>query len=258
MTAPPPPNVGTHCAFPTCKALDFLPLQCPFCHSAFCKLHASPAAHSCTSDPSLHSLTLDEAKRTASQAGGPELKDLLPDPKRHKREDVEVSAADQAKRDTQQAALEKLRARLAKQKSSAAPASGAAGAGEKKVSPTVALMKLKQRAKPADPKHEKRQGDVPVLERVYLAVKLLEGEGAEEKDMREVWVSKTISAGKALDLFAALFKLNNVNNATSDPAKLLSLASPASDPPTRLVLSEPLSAQVPNGGSVLLLKGFPW
>lgn len=58
----------------------------------------------------------------------------------------------------------------------------------KKVNPLIALMKLKQRAKGADPR--KREGDVPMLDRLYLTVKYLEGEQGEEKGMREVWVQK--------------------------------------------------------------------
>lgn len=72
--------------------------------------------------------------------------------------------------------------------------------------------------------------------------------------------------------------MTNDNNATTDPSKvrssalqrmslraeltgfasqLLSLGLP-SDPPTRLTLAEPLSAQVANGGTVQLYKGFLW
>jgi len=49
-------------------------------------------------------------------------------------------------------------------------------------------MKLKQKAKSADPR--KRDGDVPMLERLYLTVKLVQGEEAEEKGLKEVWVQK--------------------------------------------------------------------
>ncbi|GEM12847.1 hypothetical protein Rt10032_c29g6864 [Rhodotorula toruloides] len=51
------------------------------------------------------------------------------------------------------------------------------------------------------------------------------------------------------------FKVTNVNNATTDQTKLLSLALP-DDPPIRLILSEPLSSQVTNGGKVRIYKGF--
>ncbi|GAA5859968.1 hypothetical protein JCM8547_003038 [Rhodosporidiobolus lusitaniae] len=273
MARPPPADVGTSCALPSCSIVDFLPLRCPSCSLLFCRTHgASPSAHLCSS-ASVASLTLDEAERTAGERAGPELRELLPDPKRHKREEKEMIEEEKEKKEKQREALEKLKASLEAQKkkggtasssSSSAPSS-AGGTGtttQKKVSPALALMKLKQRAKPADPKHVKREGDVPMLERVYLTVQLQEGEKlSEEKGVQEVWVAKTITAGKALDLFAALFKLNNQNNTTSDPSKLLSLALPPSSPsnsPSRLILSDPLSSQVQNGGTILLLKGYPW
>ncbi|GAA6034916.1 hypothetical protein JCM8097_009364 [Rhodosporidiobolus ruineniae] len=254
-SAPPPTDTGTHCALPSCGAADFLPLQCPYCSLRFCRAHSPPSSHACTVDPALTTLSLADAKRTASTPSGPELKELLPDPKRHKREEVALSPEETAKRERQQAALEKLRASLAKQKIATA---GGAGPAKKPLSPALELMQLRKRAKPADPKHVKREGDVAVLDRVYLTVRYMDGETGEEKGKQEVWVAKTISAGKALDLFADLFKLNNQNNTTTDPLKLLSLASPSTDPPTRIILAEPLSAQVANAGSVLLLKGFPW
>ncbi|GAA34925.2 AN1-type zinc finger protein 1 [Clonorchis sinensis] len=43
-------EIGTHCAHPDCKQLDFLPIQCDRCKSVFCKLHSSMLAHSCLSD----------------------------------------------------------------------------------------------------------------------------------------------------------------------------------------------------------------
>ncbi|GAA5976717.1 hypothetical protein JCM11641_005671 [Rhodosporidiobolus odoratus] len=255
--APPPRDIGTHCALPSCSSLDFLPLRCSHCASLFCQTHASPSSHACPSDPSLSTLTAEHARRAASERSGPEFKDLLPDPKRHKsiKAGAALSPEEAAKKDKQQAALEKLRAALAKK---LPPIGAGGGATVKKVNPALELMKLKQRAKPGDPRHVKREGDVSAVDRLYLTVRLLEGEDGEEKGLKEFWVSRAITAGKALDLFADHFRLNNINNATSDPTKLLSLASPASDPPTRLILSDLLSKQVTNGGSVLLLKGFSW
>ncbi|GAA5887444.1 hypothetical protein JCM6882_002532 [Rhodosporidiobolus microsporus] len=257
-SAPPPSDIGTHCTLPSCNALDFLPLVCTHCAHLFCRQHASPTAHACAADPATKGLTAEERLSTAGVQRGPELRELLPDPKRHKREEVALSEEEQAKKAKQAEALEKLMASLAKGKSGGGVPSAPA---KKKVNPAVELMKLKQRAKPADPKHVKREGDVPVLERVYLTVRYQEGQEGEEKGMKEVWVAKTITAGKALDLFADLFKANNQNNTTTDPSKLLSLAVPSAstpDSPTRLVLPTLFSSQVTNGGSVLLLKGYPW
>jgi hypothetical protein len=65
---------------------------------------------------------------------------------------------------------------------------GSAAAKEKKVNPTIELMKLKQRAKGADPR--KKDGDVPMLERWYLTVKFVEGETRKEVATKDVWVQK--------------------------------------------------------------------
>ncbi|GAA5821508.1 hypothetical protein JCM11251_004657 [Rhodosporidiobolus azoricus] len=257
--APPPDNIGTHCSLSSCNNLDFLPIICKHCAAPFCSAHFPPSSHACVADPTLHQLTEEERRASEGRERGPELRELLPDPKRHKREEVVISEEEQAKKRKQAEALNKLKATLAAR---AGPEAAAGSATKKKVNPVVELMKLKQRAKPADPKHVKRAGDVPMAERVYLTVRYQEGQGAkEENGAKEVWVAKTISAGKALDLFADLFKVNNQNNTSTDPSKLLSLALPSSsssDKLTRLDLSSFLSSQVKNGGSLVLLKGYSW
>ncbi|GAA5952928.1 hypothetical protein JCM21900_001520 [Sporobolomyces salmonicolor] len=261
---PPPADLGTHCSLPSCNALDFLPLRCTRCALEFCRHHAPPAEHHCAHDDPARPLRLEAAATARARArDGPELKELLPDLKRHRPAhrpgagagagagDGGTGGEEQAKRAKQAAALAALRKSFDDAKMKAATGAPGPTAPAKKVNPTLELMKLKQRAKGADPR--KRDGDVPMSERVYLTVRLLEGQERVEKSMKEVWVHKTVTGGKALDLFADLFKLNNVNNTTSDPAKLLVLALP-SDPPTRIALADPLSSTISNGAPVLLLR----
>ncbi|KXS17874.1 hypothetical protein M427DRAFT_54122 [Gonapodya prolifera JEL478] len=45
------PNVGIHCALPTCNQLDFLPFKCQYCFSKFCQDHWKVDAHDCKSKP---------------------------------------------------------------------------------------------------------------------------------------------------------------------------------------------------------------
>ena len=41
--------LGTHCEYPDCNTLDFLPIYCFHCSKTFCKQHGSAPAHSCLS-----------------------------------------------------------------------------------------------------------------------------------------------------------------------------------------------------------------
>ena len=41
--------LGTHCEYPECNTLDFLPIYCFHCSKTFCKQHGSAPAHSCIS-----------------------------------------------------------------------------------------------------------------------------------------------------------------------------------------------------------------
>ena len=43
------PDLGKQCEVPSCKELDFLPIQCKFCDKIFCKKCASLVAHNCPS-----------------------------------------------------------------------------------------------------------------------------------------------------------------------------------------------------------------
>ena len=41
--------LGTHCEYPECNTLDFLPIYCFHCSKTFCKQHGSAPDHSCIS-----------------------------------------------------------------------------------------------------------------------------------------------------------------------------------------------------------------
>lgn len=110
----------------------------------------------------------------------------------------------------------------------------------KPMSPIVVLMKLKGRAKQGDPR--KGSGEVKMDDRLYFTVKLFEKD--EEKAMRELWLPKVsflssnilylqlksliittprkaTTAGKALDLFANHFGIENANHlSTTDQTKV--------------------------------------
>ena len=45
------PDLGSHCNLPTCKRLDFLPVQCPGCAKDFCSSHFPSWCHDCPTPP---------------------------------------------------------------------------------------------------------------------------------------------------------------------------------------------------------------
>ncbi|GAA5865667.1 hypothetical protein JCM3774_004957 [Rhodotorula dairenensis] len=251
-----------HCALVSCRTLDFLPLTCPHCASTFCRHHASPSAHACPRDPSQQRVEPGTLPRPQGR-DRVEVRDLLPDPKRHKANgdrDDPAMATDPAqleRKAKQAAALAKLRASFGGKERSGQTSGTAIPTRAKPANPALELMRLKQRAVAADPKHLKRPGDVSMADRVYFHVSYTDAEGARCGEAKPVWISETTSVGRALDLFADLFKVNNINNSTADPTKLLTLAVDQ-DPPVKLVLPDPLAGQVPNGGRVVLLKGHTW
>lgn len=187
LPPPPPPPIelpaslgNSHCAYPPCNALDFLPLPpCPHCSSSFCTEHATPSSHQCPSDPSLK-LVND------GQLFQDKFNDLLPDPNRRA---LDRDATEQAARDKKEAALAVLKRTFgadAVEKRGVVPAAGPQPTKPKVVSPVIALMKLKQRAKPVDGKAKDLQMD----ERLYLTVKHVEGVDRVEQGFRELFLNK--------------------------------------------------------------------
>ncbi|KAK4704125.1 hypothetical protein P7C70_g2083, partial [Phenoliferia sp. Uapishka_3] len=208
-----PPVLGTHCTLPSCKKIDFLPICCPHCSQPYCQEHALPVSlHSCPADPST---TIINGNRFSEK-----FNDLLPDPNRRVTDREDAAKEKDRKRDAARAVLEK---NFGKEKVATMGASGAGTGAAGKIKPRsaiVELMKLKERAVQGDPR--KKAGDVPMEQRIYWTTILFDYEGGEraEKGTRDVWMLKTTSVGKALDLLADHFKLENVNNLAPDPSKV--------------------------------------
>lgn len=40
-------HIGTQCADPLCRLVDFLPFKCPHCSQSFCQEHYKVEAHKC-------------------------------------------------------------------------------------------------------------------------------------------------------------------------------------------------------------------
>lgn len=183
-----PTTLGSHCAYSSCNELDFLPISCPHCSLIFCRHHASTAAHACTQDP--HNRIVSTPSRFEQK-----FNDLLPDPNRLVGERAAVEQERNDKTEAARKVLEKNFGREAVAKlgdgagvkrASSSTDSAATRPSPKVVSPVIALMKLKQRAKPVDNKAKELAMD----DRLYLTVELLEGEGQVKRGERELWISK--------------------------------------------------------------------
>ncbi|KAM0755027.1 hypothetical protein T439DRAFT_322086 [Meredithblackwellia eburnea MCA 4105] len=221
MPGDDPPTLGTFCSFQTCETVDFLPLKCPHCLHSFCDQHGRlPASHACSKEP--------PAETIKGNRFEDKFNDLLPDPNRRvtDRED-----ADQERAKKREAALALLSKNFGADKVAQATSSGALKAGglssnsaapsskpTKPVSPIVALMKLKQRAKQGDPR--KGAGDVPMDQRWFWTTSFLDSKTGSTV-VKELWMPKTTNVGKVLDLLASEhFRIENVNNTSTDPAKV--------------------------------------
>ncbi|KAK4051801.1 AN1-type zinc finger protein 1 [Microbotryomycetes sp. JL201] len=138
--------------------------------------------------------------------------DLLPDPKRKALDRGAQEEHKRAKTDAARAVLAKNFGAAAVAKLDATPQLKRAPA---KVNSAIALMKLKQRAKPVDHKMK----DLKVEDRLYLTVELRDGSDATVTAERELYISKAVTVGRALDLFADVFGVANSNNTTTDSTK---------------------------------------
>jgi hypothetical protein len=176
---PIPVTLGSHCALPTCNSLDFLPIPCPHCTLTFCRHHAPPSTHQCAHDPGC-TLVTDGARFKDK------FDDLLPDPKRRALDRTEADRVNGEKTAAAKAVLEKNFGAEAVKKMGAGTASASEEKKAVKVNPILALMKLKQRSKPANAKAKELAMD----ERIYVTVALLDGEERAEMGARELYLAK--------------------------------------------------------------------
>ena len=148
-------------------------------------------------NPSLRTVEREDLPRDGDHRDRIEVRDLLPDPKRHKsHDDGDAATSDPAKLELkakQTAALAKLRASFGDKKKASGPTTSATTAGAAKpkpANPALELMRLKQRAVPADPKHVKKPRDVSMVDRLFLNVSFVDADGTRRGDEKAVWVSK--------------------------------------------------------------------
>lgn len=171
-----------HCAASECQRLDFLPATCPYCRLVWCSEHAATARHACPQDPE-RARVADGARFQARFV------DLLPDRTRDAQavslQREAESTALQSKRTAALALLAKNFGPVQPKPRSTPPQRTTTTT----TSPIVALMKLKQRAKPGDVRQSATQ--VPMDARIYLCVSQMDAlTWIQTGEPWEVWLPK--------------------------------------------------------------------
>ncbi|EIW60720.1 uncharacterized protein TRAVEDRAFT_98549, partial [Trametes versicolor FP-101664 SS1] len=262
--------IGASCALPSCNLNDFLPIRCK-CDQLFCRDHIQPDLHTCPllaqdAQPGASGATLKLQRCAASKCNKPSLEAYIAnaadtadraaalcpgcsqafcaehrEPKAHSCTPPEPSEPVPEKNAVAKALLSKHFG-----PSSTATASGtsraAASANPKKLAQQrqLAVMKMRHKAKPADPKDT--AASVPVGERLHVKVRKAEEEPVAE---RILWFKKSIWTGRAVDILATQLKMTISD---SQPVKLLYV----NDEGTSVTLrtDQPLVDQIHDGASV--------
>ncbi|OSC97653.1 hypothetical protein PYCCODRAFT_1419176 [Trametes coccinea BRFM310] len=266
-------EIGAHCALPSCNLNDFLPIRCK-CDKLFCRDHIAPDAHHCPllvrSDSAQASASSTKLQRCAfSTCNKPSLEAYVSDTQDSAdRTPARCSGCNQAfcaehREPRAHACAPPEPAEPAPQKNAAAKAllakhfgsstgSGTSstpsrpGANPKKLAQQrqIAVMKMRHKAKPADPKDT--ASSVPMDQRLHAFVRRAADDKASE---RVVWFRKTVWTGRALDILAAQFNLAITD---TQPLKLLYV----NDEGATIVLrtDQALTDQIPDGASLSLSR----
>ncbi|KAI0781303.1 hypothetical protein BD413DRAFT_464481 [Trametes elegans] len=267
-------QIGAHCALSSCNLNDFLPIRCR-CDRVFCRDHISPDSHACpllAQQPFEPSEPLAKLQRCAAQscnkpsleayiANAQDTADRSPalcpgcrkafcaqhrEPSSHSctpAEPLEPAAG-------KNAAAKALLAKHFKSPTGAAVSgpSRASGAppNPKKLAQQrqVAVMKMRHKAKPADPKDT--AASVPIDQRLHVKVRRADADEASEQIF---WFRKTIWTGRAVDVLASQFKMAITN---TQPLKILY----TNDEGTSVTLrtDQTLADQIPDGASLSLSR----
>ncbi|KAH9837534.1 uncharacterized protein C8Q71DRAFT_856735 [Rhodofomes roseus] len=267
------PAIGAHCALPSCNLNDFLPIRCP-CGRLFCRDHVAPDKHACPvaadrtaalggerstparekcakegcARPSLESAVRDEGRgedaRTAARCAGcgGGFCAYHRDPSSHS-----CSPTTPAPPPKNQTARDLLAKNFptTPSSSSAKPAARA----KKPANKQIALMQIRRRAQPADPKDDRPSVNVPVGERLHVELELEGGlPGAPSTGGQIVyWFRKNIATGRALDVLAGRMGVS-----TTNPLQLSKIS--ASGDTIALRNDAPLADQVEDADVIRLAR----
>ncbi|KAF9066823.1 hypothetical protein BDP27DRAFT_1329807 [Rhodocollybia butyracea] len=252
-------NVGKSCY--VCSQVDFLPISCPSCHNIFCQHHIQIAAHSCSAvdrteptrsftnkilrcslggckNPSLNAYGLlsstptctvcqdwfcAEHREATSHSCSPKEEPSIP-----------------VKNETARTLLAKNFPLIASSKTpvtrrTAKPTDPIKLAQYHKLE----LMKLRQRASPVDPRLQRSA--LPTDKRRFFKASL------NGKVTKDLWIERTVTAGKAFDLLASQF---GIPDAEADKYQLFGL-SDNEEKQVPLQYDKPFADQVGDGEEVI-------
>ncbi|KAJ3808639.1 hypothetical protein EV368DRAFT_43753 [Lentinula lateritia] len=253
-------NVGDCCSI--CSQIDFLPIECPFCQTKFCKDHILVGAHLCPSANRIDSIgsfgklqrcALDGCKNPSLNASS-SLSNLPTctacqgsfcaehrEPASHNCSQEGVS--EPTKNESARALLaknftsSKSHKSALKRRISARPTDPAKLAAFRQLE----LMKLRQRASPLDRKHQ--SSAMPVDKRRFFKASL-------DGETSDLWIEKALMTGKAFDLLALHFG-KSINATDSQKYQLLKISDDAGHL-VPLLYDKPFEDQVEDGGEVVL------
>ncbi|KZT03417.1 uncharacterized protein LAESUDRAFT_368461 [Laetiporus sulphureus 93-53] len=272
------PFIGAHCSLLSCNLNDYLPIRCRACDQLFCKDHIAPELHECLT-ATLPQVPLQTAKRQRCAADGCErltLESAILDttdtvgrtpavcpqcslsfcsihraPGSHSCSNVNASDTTKQKNAAARRLLEK---HFPPQPSSASSTGVQApkaqslpkSARDRNESPQgqkIAVMKMRHRASPADPKD--KASAVPIEQRLYAFVSVDNSGTIGEP----YWFRKSIITGKALDLLAS--RLGIISSQTNP----LQLQTADGDRASSSILRTdmPLSSQIEDGARLCIV-----
>ncbi|XP_074646519.1 AN1-type zinc finger protein 1-like [Tubulanus polymorphus] len=205
-------NIGSHCAFESCKQIDFLPFKCSWCSQLFCKVHRTVENHLCSEyvENKADIQPFEGTKSYPCASAGCEKRELTQIICEHCRNNFCLSH--RHAQDHRCASITKESENSYKHTAKATsigsrplPSKGF-GRKSKKTLAKVALMKVKQKA----------TGDkgIPETERLYFDVQFLDNSMIAQN--KPLYISKKWSVGKIIDYIASTTGLKNENNTSSD------------------------------------------
>lgn len=243
-------NLGKHCF--KCNLLDFLPFHCEFCNHTYCSRHRTLETHNCVGRT--------EKRHVRTEYDGPSAASLFPD---HAERQKKLNALLKPPKPTSIAAataklnpLMKLTKFLHLQRMERQKLGKPLLFGRQKplkpskVAETAAIKKV-AKGSPA----------VPQQDRVHLWVLYLNRNENEldqinvERERKGVWVLKSWSVGRALDLVSDVLGIMNHNNSTLDATERLNLFKVRDDVPVLLETSKKVSGELTSGDTLYLVKG---
>ncbi|KAI0668569.1 hypothetical protein C8Q78DRAFT_1047829 [Trametes maxima] len=265
-------QVGAPCALPSCSLNDFLPIRCK-CDKLFCRDHISPEGHRCpllAQLPNTNGPSLKLQRCAVSSCNKPSLEGYIAnagattqrspalcpgcqqafcaehrDSKAHACAPLPPAGEPVQKNAAAKALLSKhfgsTSTRTSTSASHPAPTSNPKKLAQQR---QLAVMKMRHKAKPADPKDT--AASVPVNQRLHIKVRRAEDDLTSEQIL---WFRKTIWAGRALDALGSLFKMT-----ISDTQPLNLLYNDADGTTVVLKTDQALADQIPDGASLALSR----